>query len=703
MLSNNFSSRLLTILLAALSITASAYAGGVIELPQTGETKCYDSSGAEIACAGTGQDADIQAGVAWPSPRFTDNGDQTVTDNLTGLIWVKDANIMTTRDPGFDADNIADDGKVIWQHALNYVAKLNSESYLGHNDWRLPNVNELSSLVNVDEAGISTWLNTQGFSNVQADYYWSSSMYSGDTYSGWGVAMDYGQVKYRGKAFTYNVWPVRSSGPSVISLPQTGQTKCNDESGTEIPCAGTGQDGDIQAGVAWPSSRFTDNGDQTVTDNLTGLIWAKNADIPNDDKTWQEALSYIASLNGSNYLGFNDWRLPNVNELRSLVNVGEVDTYTWLNAQGFSNVESWYYWSSSTYATNKSHAWYVDMVHCYAYDAGKGDLNYVWPVRSEQVEPAVPLVSFSSPDSAEPGETLDITISGANFTGAEAIGFGEGITVITFTVISDTAMTATISIDLFANPGARDVTVTNTIGTESLPAGFTVTESAFTDTLEISGSGDSFSSDGGEGGITVTASAGVAWTAHSNDDWITIIFGASGEGDGVITYTVAENNTVNPITGTITVAATLNGFTIASVADIEDKVFTITQSGITPPINLADLTANSVTCPNKIKNGKKLAIKAVIKNVGKVTASASSVQFYLSANKDNSTIDGDTLLGSKSVRSLSKKRSQIIKYNWKANATHGTYYIKVKCDSGNAISESNEDNNIKVSKKITVK
>jgi len=703
MLSNNFASRLLTILLAVLSITASAYAGGVIELPQTGETKCYDSSGAEIACAGTGQDGDIQAGVAWPSPRFTDNGDQTVTDNLTGLIWAKDANLMTTRDVGFDADNIADDGKVIWLHALDYVAKLNSENYLGHNDWRLPNVNELSSLVNVDEAGVSTWLNTQGFSNVQADYYWSSSMYSGDTYSGWGVAMDYGQVKYRGKAFTYNVWPVRSSGPSVISLPQTGQTKCNDESGTEIPCAGTGQDGDIQEGVAWPSPRFTDNGNETITDNLTGLIWAKNADIPNDYKTWQEALSYIASLNSSNYLGFNDWRLPNVNELRSLVNVGEVDTYTWLNAQGFSNVESWYYWSSSTYATNKSHAWYVDMVHCYAYDTGKGDYNYVWPVRSEQVEPAVPLVSFSSPDTAEQGETLDITISGANFTGTEAIGFGEGITVITFTVISDTEMTATISIDPFATAGARDVTVTNTIGTESLPAGFTISESAFTDTLEISGTGDSFSSDGGEGGITVTASASVAWTAHSNNNWITITAGASGEGDGVITYTVAENNTVDTITGTITVAATLNGFTIASAMDVEDKVFTITQSGITPPTKLADLTANSVTCPNNIKNGKKLAIKAVIKNIGKISASASSVQFYISSNKDSSTIEGDTLLGSKSVKSLSKKRSQIIKYNWKANAARGTYYIKVLCDSDNAISESDENNNIKVSKKVKVK
>ena len=64
---------------------------------------------------------------------------------------------------------------------------------------------------------------------------------------------------------------------STIQLPQTGQTTCWDKNGNVIPCAGTGQDGDIQAGVAWPNPRFTDNGDGTVTDNLTGLMWTQNA------------------------------------------------------------------------------------------------------------------------------------------------------------------------------------------------------------------------------------------------------------------------------------------------------------------------------------------------------------------------------------------------------------------------------------------
>ncbi len=69
-----------------------AHAGGVVNLPQTGQTKCYDWAGVEIGCAGTGQDGEIRAGVAWPNPRFTVDG-ECVTDNLTGLMWPKDGNL----------------------------------------------------------------------------------------------------------------------------------------------------------------------------------------------------------------------------------------------------------------------------------------------------------------------------------------------------------------------------------------------------------------------------------------------------------------------------------------------------------------------------------------------------------------------------------------------------------------------------------
>jgi hypothetical protein len=77
-----------------LSVAPNASFAGTVALPETGQTTCYDTEGDVIPCAGTGQDGDIQAGVAWPDPRFRDNGDGTVTDNLTGLMWLKDARLF---------------------------------------------------------------------------------------------------------------------------------------------------------------------------------------------------------------------------------------------------------------------------------------------------------------------------------------------------------------------------------------------------------------------------------------------------------------------------------------------------------------------------------------------------------------------------------------------------------------------------------
>src|SRR3990167_4113691 len=136
----------------------------------------------------------------------------------------------------------------------------------------------------------------------------------------------------------------------TIELPKTGQT-------TSYV---TGDDGDLERGVAWPNPRFSDNGNETVTDNLTGIMWSKNANLPNGTRTWQGALDYIASLNNSNYLGFNDWRLPNVNELKSMIDYSKINPSI---PQGnpFTNVQSNYYWSSSTYADYTGSAWGVVM------------------------------------------------------------------------------------------------------------------------------------------------------------------------------------------------------------------------------------------------------------------------------------------------------------------------------------------------------
>ena len=167
---------------------------------------------------------------------------------------------------------------------------------------------------------------------------------------------------------------------------KTGQTTCYDADGTVISCTGTGQDGDHQAGVAWPSPRFTDNADGTVTDNLTGLVWLKNANCFGS-KTWASALADCNTLNSgecglSDGSAEGDWRLPNVKELQSLTdfsNYGPALT----TGHPFTNVLGNGYWSGTSYAYSTDSAWYVSMNHGYVYYYNKSNYYYVWPVRSD--------------------------------------------------------------------------------------------------------------------------------------------------------------------------------------------------------------------------------------------------------------------------------------------------------------------------------
>jgi len=123
----------------------------------------------------------------------------------------------------------------------------------------------------------------------------------------------------------------------------------------------TGDDGDLEKGVAWPSPRFMDHGNGTITDTLTGLMWTKNANLAGGTKTWQGALDYVKSINsGAGLGGYHDWRLPNRKELFSLI-----DHSKWYPAlpasHPFQNVQSYYYWSSTTDAYFTDYAWVVDM------------------------------------------------------------------------------------------------------------------------------------------------------------------------------------------------------------------------------------------------------------------------------------------------------------------------------------------------------
>ena len=171
---------------------------GPAPVERTRQTDCYDFDGLPINCPGTGQDGEYQKGVIWPNPRFTDNGNGTITDNLTGLIWLQNANCF---------------GEEYWEDALSECNGL-SAGWCGltdgssAGDWRLPNRFELESLLdlqNYDPALPSV----HPFTNVLSNYYWSSTNYEHFTNSAWYVYMYDGGVGYTFKSYNFYVWPVR--------------------------------------------------------------------------------------------------------------------------------------------------------------------------------------------------------------------------------------------------------------------------------------------------------------------------------------------------------------------------------------------------------------------------------------------------------------------------------------------------------------
>jgi len=166
-------------------------------------------------------------------------------------------------------------------------------------------------------------------------------------------------------------------------VPKTGQTTSY----------GTRDDGALQKGVAWPTPRFTDNGNGTVTDNLTRLIWMKNANAFGT-KTWADALTAANGLKSGDFdlndgSQAGDWRLPNLRELQSLIDYGYYDpalpntlgTGKWAEGNPFQGVRSSFYWSSTTGAYSPTYAWGVHFSSGYVDNNDKSNSCYVWYVR----------------------------------------------------------------------------------------------------------------------------------------------------------------------------------------------------------------------------------------------------------------------------------------------------------------------------------
>jgi hypothetical protein len=281
-------------------------------------------------------------------------------------------------------------------------------SFAGHTDWRLPNVRELESIVDhgrvspsvnpVFNTGCTPGCTALTCSCTVSDLYWSSTVDVGLPAYGLCVEFIFGNAAGFSKTGPNQVRAraVRG-GAGGCPLPATGQTTCWDNGGNPIACTGTGQDGDVRAGSP---PAFVDNGDGTVTDRNTRLVWEKkSADGTIHDQnafyTWSDAFAlHIAGLNAIRFGGHNDWRLPNVRELESIAqydrvapavnpafNTGCTPGCTVLTCSCTNSGGSAFYWTSTTNPPNGSVAWIVEFgAGTVPFGAAKNGTNpeHVW-------------------------------------------------------------------------------------------------------------------------------------------------------------------------------------------------------------------------------------------------------------------------------------------------------------------------------------
>jgi len=285
-------------------------------LPDTGITECYDNVQA-IECPAPGQPFYGQDAQYVTNPMsYTVRPDGlTVTDNMTGLMWQRQD----------------DDTTRTWANAITYCDGL---SLGGLTDWRLPNEYELQSIV--DYGRYNPAINTAAFPGTNTLFYWSSSPCVSSTRNAWVVYFDNGSVDCDDKPNMYNVRCVRGE-------------------------------------ETFPSS-FTDNLDGTVTDNATGLMWQREDD--NQARNWESALAYCEDRDLGGHV---DWRLPDVKELRSIVDNTRYNPA--IDPVAFPGTDLSYYWSSSTTAFSTGSAWYVYFGHGFVNYFDKTDTDYVRCVR----------------------------------------------------------------------------------------------------------------------------------------------------------------------------------------------------------------------------------------------------------------------------------------------------------------------------------
>jgi len=342
--------------------------------PDTGQTTCYDTAGAILdPCPSEGQpfygqDAQYTGPTRSYTKLDTSGNDLSesapswamVRDNVTGLIWEVKQNRDSVSDyaNAHDADNSytwcdtnpdtngGDPGTCGTNDTEDFLAALNSGSgFAGHTDWRLPTINELKTLVDMSRNNPN--ISTTYFPNTVSAWYWSSTTDAAVTYSPWFLDFNSGGGDGSNKKESYKVRAVR---------------------GGQVPS----------------EIRFVVN-TTTVNDIVTCLEWQRatadnNGDGVPDPMTWENALAYAEGLSLD---GHTDWRLPDFNELSSIVDYSQYDPA--VDPIAFPDTVSSDYWSSTTHVVGTLYVWLVYFYDGYNTFGLKPDHSrYVRVVRSGQ-------------------------------------------------------------------------------------------------------------------------------------------------------------------------------------------------------------------------------------------------------------------------------------------------------------------------------
>ncbi|HSO20503.1 MAG TPA: DUF1566 domain-containing protein [Desulfosarcina sp.] len=301
---------------------------------ETDQTACYAQDGRIIPCEDTRQDASMaETGRRLPGRRFRPHM-QVVKDAFTGAVWTRDAN--PARFPQ------------TWHEALATVADMRGRRAFGYGGWQLPSRGLLFSLISHQYINPAITAD-HPFENIFNGYYWTQDSCCRLPDQAWYVHLGGGRIHRGMKHGSYLVWPV-----------------CPGAAGTP-PFGGAAPD------------RFEAAADG-VYDRHTGLIWSTDADPLGRQRDWQAALSAVRRFDGGPSDRPQGWRLPNIRELESLV---DLDAHTPALPAGhpFVNVQEGY-WSSTTSVYEPRYAWVL-----YSRDGAvgvgfkPGAAFHAWPVR----------------------------------------------------------------------------------------------------------------------------------------------------------------------------------------------------------------------------------------------------------------------------------------------------------------------------------